>query len=65
MIEGKSFLFGIMAGIILRWTDVIPLVSGVIIGVSIKKVPDIISLTELPTNIQNYIKHIKSMNKDE
>lgn len=64
MLEGKSFLFGIMAGIILRWTDVIPLVAGVIIGVSIKKLPEIVNIVDLPANIQNYIKQIKSVNSD-
>jgi hypothetical protein len=53
MLEGKSFLLGIAAGIMLRWSDIIPVFAGIVIGVSMKKVPDLL-----------YIKQLRIMNKD-
>jgi hypothetical protein len=64
MLEGKSFLLGIAAGIMLRWSDIIPVFAGIVIGVSMKKVPDLLYTNELPQSIQNYIKQLRIMNKD-
>ncbi len=60
-----SYFAGLMSGMILRWTDIIPIIGGVIIGFSIKKIPNIIKFEELPVPVQSYYNYLSQLTNQQ
>lgn len=55
--DSFSFISGILTGLIVRWTDIIPIVGGFVLGLSVKKMPEIININDLPPFVQKYINY--------
>lgn len=53
--NGFSFFSGVFTGFILRWTDIIPIIGGFMLGLTVRKIPDFINLNDLPPIIKNYL----------
>ena len=51
-----SYFSGILTGLILDWTDIIPILGGFLLGLSVKKLPEFININDLPLSIKNYIR---------
>ena len=62
MNDNEKFLLGLALGVFLRWSDVVPLVAGIVIGFTVQKVPDVITTSELPKTIQSYVQQLKKIN---
>jgi hypothetical protein len=58
-----SFSFGFVAGIMLKWTDLIPITGGFIIGFSIQRIPDI--TTKIPEFLTSLYDRITIKKKEE
>lgn len=50
-----SFFSGMLAGLIIKWTDIIPIFGGFMLGMSVKKLPEFISYNDLPYSIRKYL----------
>ena len=48
-----SYLSGVLTGLIIDWTDIVPLLTGFVLGISIKKMPEFVNVGDLPKNMQN------------
>lgn len=63
-----SYLSGVLTGMIIDWTDIVPLMTGFVLGLSIKKMPEFVNVNDLPKYMQQYVNGIKmfiSSKKDE
>ena len=40
----SSYFMGVLTGIVIRWTDIIPIVGGFLLGLSIKQIPDFLNI---------------------
>lgn len=56
-----SYFSGVLSGLIIKWTDIIPILGGFILGISVKKMPEFINITDLPIFAQNYITYFKNI----
>ena len=50
-----SFFSGTLTGLILDWTDIIPILGGFILGFSVKKMPEFMNTNDIPVFIKKYI----------
>lgn len=55
-----SFFSGMLAGLIIKWTDIIPIFGGFMLGMSVKKLPEFISYNDLPVSIRRYLDYFGS-----
>jgi hypothetical protein len=55
-----SYLSGVLTGMIIDWTDIVPLMTGFVLGLSIKKMPEFVNVNDLPKYIQNYANNLKA-----
>jgi len=55
-----SYLSGVLTGMIIDWTDIVPLLTGFVLGISIKKMPEFVNVGDLPKNMQNYASAAKT-----
>jgi hypothetical protein len=54
--HGSSFFSGMFMGVILSWSNILPMMCGVFLGMSITKLPEIVNFESLPTIFKNYLK---------
>jgi hypothetical protein len=54
-----SYLSGVLTGMIIDWTDIVPLMTGLILGLSIKQMPEFVNVNDLPKYAQQYANKIK------
>ena len=59
-----SFFVGIVIGMIIRSTDMLPMLGGLLMGVSIARVPDFIVVEQFPETLQYYTNKIKNFLND-
>lgn len=52
------FLLGLVFGLILKWSDIIPILGGFILGLSCRKIPEMINLNEYLSYIKDNINTI-------
>jgi len=50
-----SFFSGMLAGMIIKWTDIIPILGGFALGLSVKKLPEFINYNDLPAFVRKYL----------
>ena len=60
--DSISYFTGVLTGMIIRWTDIIPIFGGFLLGISIKKLPEFVDLTTLPINLTDFISFLKMKN---
>lgn len=53
--SGFSFFSGVFTGFVLRWTDIIPIIGGFVLGFTVRKLPGFVNLNDLPPMIKNYL----------
>lgn len=56
-----SYCSGLLTGLIIRWTDIVPILGGFVLGLSVKKMPEFINTNDLPLFIQNYVNYFKGI----
>jgi hypothetical protein len=54
-----SYFSGVLTGLIIDWTDILPILGGFVLGLSVKRLPEFINIQDLPFFIQNYIQYFK------
>lgn len=54
--HGTSFFSGMFMGMILSWSNILPMMCGVFLGMSITKLPEIVNFESLPAVLKNYLK---------
>jgi len=61
-----SYLSGILTGMIIKWTDIIPIIGGFCLGLAVKNLPELFDINELPNIAKNYFMLFKSrINKNK
>ncbi len=53
--DSWSFGIGLFAGFALRATDVVPLTGGIILGLCIRNLPDMVQIRQFPQKIQDLL----------
>ena len=56
-----SYFSGIISGLVIKWTDIIPLTAGFCLGLMVKKMPEFVNMSELPIFVQNYLQYFKNI----
>jgi len=59
--SAMSYFAGVVSGLVIKWSDIIPLTAGFCLGIMVKKMPEFININEIPTFLQNYIKYFKNI----
>lgn len=66
------FMGGLICGLILRYTDVLPIIGGFALGVAVKQLPDVINKDTIPNtfsklsgNIYGYMNNFKGNEKKD
>jgi hypothetical protein len=54
--SGWSFMTGMISGMIIRYTDVVPIIGGIILGFSINRLPEVLNFNDLPNKVRLYVK---------
>lgn len=54
-LNGFSFFSGVFTGFVLRWTDIVPIIGGFVLGFTVRKLPGFINLNDLPPLIKEYL----------
>lgn len=54
-LDGTSYLMGVLSGMILKWTDIIPIMGGFLLGLSVKQLPQLIKYEDLPQPVKNML----------
>ena len=64
-----SFFLGLTAGLVIRSTDIVPLTGGIVIGLMLRKVPDLLQLEHFPVWMQGYMikwkKELENFNNEQ
>lgn len=56
-----SYFSGLISGLILKWTDIVPILGGFILGVSIRKVPEMFNPEDIPLYVTQYFQYYKEL----
>ena len=56
-----SFFTGMLVGVIIRWTDLLPITFGFVIGLTVRHIPHLINLNDFPMTVQNYMLKFKTL----
>lgn len=56
-----SFFTGMLVGIIIRWTDLLPITFGFAIGLTVRHIPYLINFNDFPMTVQNYMLKFKTI----
>lgn len=60
-----SYFSGVISGMILKWTDIIPITGGIIIGLTLKQIPQFLNPNEIPVYVLNIINYYKNITKKD
>ncbi len=55
-----SFWCGVISGMIIRSTDILPMFGGFLLGLSVKKLPNFLNFHFLPKILQDYYTKFKN-----
>jgi hypothetical protein len=53
-----SFCSGFIAGYLVSWSNLVPMLLGIGIGISIKRLPELVRFGDLPLFAQRYTTHL-------
>lgn len=53
--NSNSFFTGFITGLFIQWTNIIPVLGAFVLGLSIRNIPELIDLRDLPANIMSLI----------
>lgn len=53
--NSNSFFTGFITGLFIQWTNIIPVLGAFVLGLSIRNIPELIDLRELPANVMSLI----------
>ena len=56
--NSNSFLTGFITGLFIQWTNIVPVLGAFVLGLSIRNIPELIDLRDLPTNLINIISFV-------
>ena len=56
-----SYFSGVLSGLIIKWTDLIPLSAGFFLGFMCNKLPSYISLESVVYGVKNYANYFRDV----
>lgn len=58
-----SFFSGMLSGMFIRYTDILPILGGFVLGLTVQKLPDMMILDNMPLFLQSgYFNLIETVN---
>jgi len=55
-----SFFSGMLVGMVFRWSDLLPMMGGFLLGISVTKIPEIVVVDHFPRYLQHYAIKLKN-----
>lgn len=55
-----SFMSGMIIGMVIRSTDLLPILGGFLLGISIARIPEFIVVDQFPRFLQHYAMQLKN-----
>lgn len=64
MANSWTFITGVMLGLFIRYTDILPIMGGFVMGLTVQKLPEIMNMDFMPTLLQGgYYQLVESINQ--
>ena len=63
--DTSSYFTGVLTGMVIRWTDIVPIFGGFLLGISFKRLPEFVDLSALPISLQNILGILGNPDKNQ